>query len=129
MGKTLLWLILCWVAFETGGPIGTAAMVGLWVVVAYLPQRRRQAREAARTFHESDASHPFKFTSTTVDFEEMTLTRKVSRAGEEDEEDSWTLSRKGEGAWLQCEAGEWTPLGAHFATRLEVAYQRYLRTL
>lgn len=135
MGKIVFWALAYALAFSAGGPVGTLAVLGLWLVVAYLPGKKAQAREEARFFQETIDSSDLSDVRCTVDFEEMVMTRRFRSAGEPDEEETCELERAGEGQWRYAGTGkrrreeDWQPIRGGFASRLEVAYQRYLRTL
>lgn len=156
MVKVLFWAILGAIAFSAAGPLGPVVVGVVWYVVAYLPQKKAAAREEARLFQES-SEHGDVYVTTIIDFEQMTMASKVSSPGTDATIEESILERKGEGRWrhrlteesvkealeryLKREFGKspedeqkirknaWRSFDGHFCSRLEVAYQQYLKTL
>lgn len=131
MGKILFWCVLHGIAFNAGGPLGPVVVGVLWYVVTYLPQKKAAEREEAKVFDDWTEHTDLLHTRLTVDLEEMTFRSVTSAPGKPDEIEEGTVERKGEGKWRQRlnDRGAWQALDGHLASRLEVAYQRYLRTL
>ncbi len=156
----VFWFALLGVAVWAGGPVAAALVVGLWVVVAYLPGKKKEASEEARFFEDSEEISELSHAYTTIDFEEMRMSTKFSAAGEPDETEVFNLERRGEGQWRfvytdtsaretlkrykatkdrnafydeereeRIARNDWQPMEGHFASRVEVAYQRYLKSL
>lgn len=169
MGSVIFWAVLHCIGFATGGPVGTAVVLGLWLLVSYLPGKKAEAREEARFFSDlggdDDTEAMGVYTSAQIDFETMTMTSRASgidideRATHELRRDGggWAsrltpASRKEEIARLEArlakiKAGgvgfeestrealaavrrnDWAAFDGHEASKVEVAYQRYLKTL
>lgn len=124
-----LWLVLLAAGVSFAGPLGAVAVVALWVVVSYLPGKRSAEREEARFFEDSEEISELSDSKTVVDFQEMTLTTRFRSAGEPDSVEQHPLERRGEGRWAYQADSKQVPIRGQFASRLEVAYQRYLKTL
>lgn len=155
MASVLFWAVIHCIAFFVGGPVGTLAALALWVVASYLPGKKAQEREEARVFSWSEQPAGDVYVSTRIDFEEMTMRSHVDTPGTEREEEVHLLRRGGDGWQMKMDdatrdavlkkgkrnpfydderkaadyRNDWQPFDGHTSSKIEVAYQRYLKTL
>lgn len=155
MAGVLFWGVVHCIAFAAGGPVGTVAVLALWVVVSYLPGKKALAQQEARLFSWSETPADDVHVSTEIDFEEMTMRSRLDIMGSEPRDEVHRLQRTGSGWQMQmgeatreaalqrgkknpfyskeqAEAdfkNDWQPFDGHASSKIEVAYQRYLKTL
>lgn len=153
------WIILLALASGGAGPVGGLGVLALWFVVSYLPAKKAERQLEARTFEDWEMhdtlSHSFAvdfaemIATEKVDDIGWQRTRKYEmkrtdagrwskRYTDETREEELkrlkeALAAKRIGvsqadidrAW----ANKWERLDGHFSSRIEVAYQAFLRTL
>lgn len=146
-----------WAGGPAGGAVVVALWVVVVYFPGKKRQEQEEARREARYFEDAQQAGEWDSVTTEVDFEEMTLTVSWYAPGQT-EDRTYILERQGSGRWRKkltpesqtkwlremeteknpflreedvqkVQRNRWCRLDPHFASRLEVAYQRYLKTL
>lgn len=146
----LLWFGAFGFAAWAGGPIGGAVVIGLWIVLSVLPQRRLAERADAAVFEHDDWSIYFASMTASVSPPEDSESPMIRLEIRRDDRGRW-YSRHSEAAREEFlenyeSAGrmkasydekrvariverKWDRFDGQLESLTELAYQRFLRTL